>query len=133
MRTLRLARIAAEAEGLRLRHRAQRALVAAILASIAFAFMLGALIFCHLAGWFYLRAHWEPPETALILAGADVLLALVLALVAARSTATTSRVELEALAVRKSALESISGTLAISALATQLLRIAISVFRRTRA
>src|SRR5579859_2770922 len=130
MRALRLARIAAEAEGLRLRHRAQRALIAAILASIASVFMLGALVFCHLAAWFYLRAHWQPPETALILAGADVLLALVLVLVAARST--TSRVELEALAVRQRALESIGSTLAISALATQLLRIAVSVFRRTR-
>jgi hypothetical protein len=130
MRALRLARIAAEAEGLRLRHRAQRALIAAILASIASVFMLGALMFCHVAAWFYLRAHWEPPETALILAGADVLLALVLVLLAARST--TSRVELEALAVRQRALESIGSTLAISALATQLLRIAVSVFRRTR-
>ncbi|HLJ05754.1 MAG TPA: hypothetical protein VKT26_05755 [Acetobacteraceae bacterium] len=130
MRALRLARIAAEAEGLRLRHRAQRALIAAILASIASVFMLGALVFCHLAAWFYLRAHWQPPETALILAGADVLLALVLVLVAARST--TSRVEVEALAVRQRALESIGSTLAISALATQLLRIAVSVFRRTR-
>jgi len=130
MRALRLARIAAEAEGLRLRHRAQRALIAAILASIASVFMLGALVFCHVAAWFYLRAHWEPSQTALILAGADVLLALVLVLVAARST--TSRVELEALAVRQRALESIGSTLAISALATQLLRIAVSVFRRTR-
>jgi hypothetical protein len=130
MRALRLARIAAEAEGLRLRHRAQRALIAAILASIASVFMLGALMFCHVAAWFYLRVHWEPPETALILAGADVLLALVLVLLAARST--TSRVELEALAVRQRALESIGSTLAISALATQLLRIAVSVFRRTR-
>jgi hypothetical protein len=130
MRALRLARIAAEAEGLRLRHRAQRALIAAILAAIASVFMLGALVFCHVAAWFYLRAHWEPPETALILAGADVLLALVLVLLAARST--TSRVELEALAVRQRALESIGSTLAISALATQLLRIAVSVFRRTR-
>jgi hypothetical protein len=130
MRALRLARIAAEAEGLRLRHRAQRALIAAILAAIASVFMLGALVFCHVAAWFYLRAHWEPPETALILAGADVLLALVLVLLAARST--TSRVELEALAVRQRALESIGSTLAISALATQLLRIAVSVFHRTR-
>ena len=130
MRALRLARIAAEAEGVRLRHRAQRALIAAILASIAFVFMLGALVFCHVAAWFYLRAHWEQPGTALILAGADVLLALVLLLFAARST--TSRVELEALAVRQSALESISSTLAISAIATQLLRLAVSVFRRTR-
>ncbi len=130
MRALRLARIAAEAEGVRLRRRAQRALIAAILASIASVFMLGALVFCHVAAWFYLRAHWEQPATALILAGADVLLALVLVLFAARST--TSRVELEALAVRQRALESIGSTLAISAMATQLLRLAVSVFRRTR-
>lgn len=130
MRALRLARIAAEAEGVRLRRRAQRALIAAILASIASVFMLGALVFCHVAAWFYLRAHWEQPATALILAGSDVLLALVLVLLAARST--TSRVELEALAVRQRALESIGSTLAISAMATQLLRLAVSVFRRTR-
>ena len=130
MRALRLARVAAEAEGLRLRHRAQRALIRVILASVASGFMLGTLLFCHVAAWFYLRAHWQPPETALILAGADLLLALALVLVAARST--TSRVELEALAVRERAVESITSTLAISAMATQLLRIAVSVFRRTR-
>ena len=131
MRALRLARIAAEAEGVRLRRRAQRALIAAILASIASAFMLGAVVFCHVAAWFYLRVHWDPPATALILAGADILLALVLVLMATRSS--TTQVEVEALAVRQRALESIGSTLAISAMATQLLRIAVNVFRRTRA
>ena len=55
MRTLRLARIAAEAEGLRLRHRAQRTAVRAASALIALAFLLGAVVFVHIAAWFWLR------------------------------------------------------------------------------
>src|SRR5579871_766176 len=105
MRALRLARIAAEAEGLRLRHRARRSAIRATLALGSLGFLLGTVLFCHVAAWFWLRQHWEQPLAALILAGADMVLAVFLALLAARSTPT--RVELEALAVRQRATESI--------------------------
>ncbi len=95
MRTFSLARVAADAELLRLRLRARRAAVRAILALVALGFLAGAAVFCHLALWYWLRHYFEPPQSALILAGIDVVLAVILALLAARST--PSRTELEAL------------------------------------
>jgi hypothetical protein len=130
MRTFRLARIAAEAEALRLRHSARRAAVRMVLALVALGFLLGAAVFCHIAVWFWLRQHWEQPQSALILAGADLVLAILVALVAARST--PSRIELEALDVRRRALASVTGSLAFSALAMQLVRLATEFFRRPR-
>jgi hypothetical protein len=130
MRTLRLARIAAEAEGLRLRRRARSVMVRAALMTVALGFLLGAVVFCHIAAWSWLRQKWEPQEVALVLAGADAVLALLLVVLAARSA--ESRVELEALAVRQRALESIASGFAFSALASQLLRVAVGFVRRGR-
>lgn len=131
MRTFRLARVAADAELLRLRLRARRAAVRVILALVALGFLAGAAVFCHVALWFWLRNHWEPPQSALILAGIDVVLAVLLALLAARST--PSRTELEALDVRHRAVEGITASLAFSAIAMQLLRLATQFVRRPRA
>jgi len=131
MRTFSLARVAADAELLRLRLSARRVAVRAILALVALGFLAGAAVCCHVAAWFWLRQHWEPPQSALFLAGTDLVVALILALLAARSS--PSRVELEALAVRQQALESITASLAFSALAMQVLRLATQFFRRPRA
>jgi hypothetical protein len=131
MRTFRLARVAADAELLRLRLRAGRAAVRAILALAALGFLAGAAVFCHIALWYWLRHYFEPPQSALILAGIDVVLAVILALLAARST--PSRTELEALDVRHRAVEGITASLAFSAIAMQLLRLATQFVRRPRA
>jgi len=130
MRTFRLARVAADAELLRLRLSVRRAAVRAIFALVALGFLAGAAVCCHIAAWFWLRQHWEPPQSALILGGIDLVLALILALMAVRSS--PSRAELEALAVRRRALEGITASLAFSALATQLLRLATHFLRRPR-
>ena len=130
MRTFRLARIAAEAEALRLRHSARRAAVRLVLSLIALGFLLGTAVFCHIAAWFWLRQHWEHSQSALILAGVDLVVAICLTLLAARST--PSRIELEALDVRRRALESVTGSLAFSALAMQLVRLTAGFFRRPR-
>src|SRR5689334_8599314 len=119
MRPLRLARIAAEAEGIRLRSRARRAMVRVAHMILALGLLFAAAAFGHIAAWFWLRQRWEPQVVALVLAGADAVLAFLLVLLAARST--DSRVEREALAVRQRAMESIAGTFAMSALAGQLL------------
>src|SRR5690242_2484507 len=103
MRPLRLARIAAEAEGIRLRSRARRAVVRIALMMLALGFLFGAAVFGHVAAWFWLRQQWEPQLVALVLTGVDVVLAFCLLLLAARST--DSRVEREALAVRQRAVE----------------------------
>ena len=76
LRPLRLARIAAEAEGLRLRYVAQRTVTRGIVGLIALIFLLGALGFFHAAFWFWLRRHFESPATSLIVAGGDLLIAL---------------------------------------------------------
>ena len=59
MRALRLARIAAEAEGLRLRYSAQRTVMRAILGLVALAFLFGALVFGQIAAWYWLRMSWD--------------------------------------------------------------------------
>ena len=130
MRTLRLARIAAEAEGLRLRHTLRRNMVRGALALAAGGFAAAAIAFCHIAGWYWLRQTWERPQAALTIAGVDVVLALFLALLAARSS--PGKIELEALAVRQRALESATSSIAFSAVAMQLLRITVDLFRRKR-
>lgn len=130
MRTLRLAQIAAEAEGLRLRHRAGRAVTRGVFAIVALGFLAGAVVFAHVAAWSWLRLDWQAQHAALIVAGADLVLAAILALLAARSS--PGRVELEALAVRRRALESAAGTLAFSALAMEMLRLLTSLVSRRR-
>ena len=128
MRTLRLARIAAEAEGLRLRYATRRTVVRAVLGLIALALVFGALIFGHIALWYWLRQWWDRPATGLIIAGAELVVALMLALLAAKSS--PSRLEAEALAVRRRALESATSNFAVSALVSQLLPLTIRLLRR---
>jgi phage shock protein PspC (stress-responsive transcriptional regulator) len=130
MRPLRLARIAAEAEGVRLRHQAQRTVVRFVFAMIALISLAGTLTFLHVAAWSWLRQSWERQNAALILAGADFVLALLLALLAMRSS--PDRVELEALAVRQRALEGATAGVAWSALAVQVLRLAGNLLSRSR-
>lgn len=128
MRSLRLARVAAEAEGLRLRYAAQRTVTRAVLGMIAFALFLGALIFFHIALWYWLRRTFDRPPTALIIGGAELVLAAILGLIAAKSS--PGRIEAEALQIRRRALENASSGMAVSALATQLVPLAIRLMRR---
>jgi phage shock protein PspC (stress-responsive transcriptional regulator) len=58
VRTFRLARIAAEAEGLRLREQAQRTAVRVAFGMAAMVFMLGVLVFLHIAAWYWIRQSW---------------------------------------------------------------------------
>ena len=121
MRPLRLARIAAEAEALRLRHRARRTATRVALAIIATAFLIGAVAFVHIAAWFWLRHSWDEQYVALTLAGADLVVAALLAVLATRST--PSPIERDALAVRERALEGATAAITWSTLAIQLLRV----------
>jgi hypothetical protein len=130
MRPLRLARIAAEAEGLRLRQRVRRTAIQAVFGVVALAFLVGAIAFVHVAAWCWLRQSWEGQYAALILAGADLVLAALLALLATRSS--PGKIELEALAVRQRALEGATATLAWSTMAIQVLRIVGNLMRRSR-
>jgi hypothetical protein len=130
MRTFRLARIAVEAEGLRLRQRAQRTVIRAAFGMIAMGFLIGAVIFVHLAAWYWIRQTLRDEYAALILGGADFVLAMVLAFLASRSA--PSRVELEALAVRQRAVESAVSSIAVSSLIFQAVRVLSNLLRRPR-
>jgi hypothetical protein len=130
VRPVQLARIAAEAEGVRLRRFARRIVVRATLGVIALMFFLGAIVFAHIAVWYWLRSGLAQsfPAAAGILGGADLLMAIILAIAATRSS--PSRVELEALAVRRQAITAIGGTFTLAALVIPILRMVTNLRRR---
>jgi len=128
MRTLELARVAAEAEALRLRLTARRTAVRTALGLVALGFLLGAIIFFHVAAWSWLSTSLNEPAAALIIAGADLVVAVVLALLATRSSA--GPLEAEALALRRRALDHVGTSLTLPALVTPLLPLATRLFKR---
>jgi hypothetical protein len=130
MRTLRLARIAAEAEGLRLRRQAQRTAVRVAIGLIGLMFLGWALAFAHVAGWYWLRESvgWASSGAAAAVAGADLVIAAFLVLLMARSS--PGRIELEALQVRKQALESATSSFATATLLVPTLRLVLNLLRR---
>ena len=127
MRTLRLARIAMEAESLRLREMAKRAALRMVWLYLAMAMLFCALGFGHLAAWFWLRETLSALRTAGVFAAADLVLALVLTWLAFRSSPGAA--EREALAVRRRAVDDAMESLSVSAL---LIR-AIDLLLRPRA
>jgi hypothetical protein len=132
MRPFRLACIAAEAEGVRLRGFVSRVVVRAVLLMVALLFLLGAVVFVHLAAWYWLRTGMNQsfPAATGILGGADLVVAIILAFAATRSS--PSRVELEALEVRRKAIVAIGGTFSLASLVIPILRMAVSLGRRRR-
>jgi hypothetical protein len=132
MRPVRLVRIAAEAEGIRLRGMMTRIVSRVVFAVIAAFFLLGALAFAHVAAWYEIRIALNQTYLAAagILGGADLLIAIVLLLLASRSS--PSRVEIEAREVRRKALEGLTSALSLARLVLPLLRM-VSGARRRRA
>jgi len=114
-----------EAETLRLSHRMKRTIARGVLGCIALALLLGALGFGHVAAWYWLRDFMAARYVALMFAGCDLLLALLLAILAARSV--PGPVEREALALRRRALDDAVASLSVSAL---LIRLVDQVIRR---
>jgi len=133
MHPFRLARIAAEAEGVRLRGRATRFVTSAIFALIALFFVLAAVVFGHVAAWYAVRTALDQSflTTTGIMGGGDLLLALVLGFLATRSS--PSRVEVEALNVREKAIEGITGAVHVTQVLVPLLRILSDLRSRRRA
>lgn len=133
LRPIRLARIAAEAEGVRLRGMMTRIVTRVIFAVIALFFALGAVAFGHAAAWYEIRVGLDQSylATAGIMGGADLLVAIILLLLASRSS--PSRVEIEAREVRRKALEGIGSALSLTQLSLPLLRIVAGMRRRRRA
>lgn len=131
MRPVRLARIAAEAEGVRLRGFATRIAVRVVLAVVALLFIIGAIVFAHVAAWYEIRTALDQTflVSAGIMGGADLLIAIILALLASRSR--PSRVERDALAVRRQAIQGISSTLSVTQMLIPAVRLMANM-RRTR-
>lgn len=132
MRPLRLARIAAEAEGLRLRRMAQRTVVRLAILMIALFWLFCAVAIFHVGVWFLLRNDlgWETQTAGLAMAGFDFAIAVVLIIVAAVSG--PGRVEREAREVRDRAWENTTTSLGTTALLLPALRLTVGLMRKAR-
>ncbi len=111
MRTVRLARIAAEAEALRLRRIARRTALRAVFAVILAVFGLAVLTMLHIIGWLYAANTFGPISAALIVLGVDLFFCIVFAVLASRNA--PDRVELEALQVRQTAMHQMGQSFAL--------------------
>ena len=105
MRLFDLARAALEAEGLHLRRQARARGIQAALAAAAVIFLLLLLGMLHLAGFAALAPEWGTAWAALILAGGDLVIALMLVFAARR--AGRDRLAAEARQVRQQAVRQI--------------------------
>ena len=119
MRPLLLAQTAMEAESLRLRYQMRRTVMRVLFSFIATMFVLGAIISGHAAAWYWLRELMAEHYAALVIGGADLLAALVLLAIAARSS--PGPVEREALALRRRALLDARHCMELSVVLTSIL------------
>jgi hypothetical protein len=111
MRVLRLARIAAEAEVLRLRRIAVRTGFRAAYGVLALIFVIAALCFLHVALWLFLTRHVGPVGGALIVVGVDLLVAVIFGALAARSG--PDKIEQEAIQIRQTAIQQMKRSLTL--------------------
>jgi hypothetical protein len=130
MRSLELAKIAWEAETLRLRRMARRTTSRLVMTVVALPFLLGTLAFLELALWSYVASQFIAPFAALILAGVNIIFAGIFLLVAVVSS--DSRVEVEALKVRQRALEDVGRQLTIAAMVGPATRFVFNQLRTSR-
>jgi hypothetical protein len=122
-------RVALEAEVLRLSHHARRTVVRIAMGCFALALLLAAVGFLHVAIWNLLREYLPAMSVAAIFGGVDFVLALILGVLATRSV--PGRVELEALALRRRALDEAAASVTISALVLRLFELLARSWRRS--
>ena len=123
MRAVNLAKVAVEAEILRIQHMLKRQGMRAAFGLVAVIFALDVLVLAHVAGWQILRLYVPPIYATLILLGLDLVVAAIFGILAAKSS--PSRAERDALAIRQQALREARSSLALGALipiASRLLR-----------
>jgi hypothetical protein len=114
MRPVNLAKVAAEAEILRIQHMLKRQGVRAAFGLITVIFAAGVLALAHIVGWQVLRLYLAPIYATLILLGVDFLVTAIFGILAARSS--LGRDERDALAIRQRALHEARSSLALGAL-----------------
>lgn len=114
MRALRLAKVAAQAEVLRLREMSQRQARRAVIAAVGGFFLVAFLVAGHIAIGMALVPTVTPVQAVLIVGGGDLLLAIVLTLVAVYSP--PGKIEREAAELGRKMREEIHASLTVPAL-----------------
>jgi hypothetical protein len=114
MRTLQLAKVAAQAEGLRLRSLAERQVRRAACGVIAFVFLISFLVAGHVAIGMSLAERFTPVESVLIVGAGDLVITLLLGAMAAFSS--PGKIERAALEVRQRARAEIQASLTVPVL-----------------
>ncbi len=114
MRTLRLARVAAEAEGLLLRRRLRGIAIRAVLAAVALLFLTGAIAILHAYLYLRIRPMIGPEMALLAIAGGDAVLAIILGLLALYTPA--DRIATDAAMVRDRAMAEMRNAFTFSAM-----------------
>jgi hypothetical protein len=114
MRSVNLVKVAIEAEILRYKSMAARQARRAGFGVAALIFGVGFLITLEIAGWQAARMYIQPIYATLCIMGFNFVVAAVFAVVAMRSN--PGRSEIDALAVRKRAVQALQTSMAISAL-----------------
>ncbi len=127
MRAVELAKVAANAEALRLRQLASRQGMRAAYGAVAAVFGLAVLVLVHIVLYNILVLYVSPLVASLTLLALDLVVAGICGLKALKSV--PSAIEEEALAIRKQALIDLKGSLTVISLAGEA---AGTMFRRGR-
>jgi len=100
-------------------------------AIIALPFLVVTLAFLELAFWKYVARHFQPEEAALLVAGGNLLVGLLM-LGFATMRGSEDRISLEALEVRRRALDSVQRSLTYTALVGPITAFLLTQLRRPR-
>ena len=123
MRAVELAKVAANAEALRLREMASRQSMRAVYGGVAAVFALGVLVLLHVVAYNIMVPNVSPVVASLILLAVDLVIAGVCGLKAFKSVPGT--VETEALAIRKQAVHDMRGSITVMSMAGEALGFAV--------
>jgi hypothetical protein len=129
MKALNLAKVAGRAELLRLKGLAARQVRRVAYGAGALLFMIGALLLGHVAAWQVLVRYVGTVWATVILLGIDLLIAILLGMLAARSQPSTLEVEAET--IRRRALIEARTTIVIGTLIPVVWRLIAAYRRRT--
>jgi hypothetical protein len=130
MKTLDLARAAAQAEGLRLRRLVRRQAMRAVFGAVCVVFLLAALVLLHAVAFTALAPYLTPLQDSAVLLGGDLVVAVIFGLLAARDT--PDAVEVEAKQLRDQSLGAIRESIVFATLLGPLGRLAERALGRKR-
>ncbi|MBV8703195.1 MAG: hypothetical protein JO118_05745 [Acetobacteraceae bacterium] len=116
---------------MRLKRRVRRIVMQVVMVVLAVPFLLACLAFLELAFWSYVATHFQPTEAALVVLGGNLLVVVVL-LGMALMRGSEDRVSLEALEVRRRALDSAQRSLTLATLIGPAASFLLGQLRRSR-